>query len=137
MGSTISAKAWLEGDTEPSWSSVTNTSLTAAGYVGVSMFRLSGNTSTDDRTLWDNFSCRALYPNLRDSFGRSVGDSWGTATSGHSWLILAGTASDYFVVGGQGWITANTLNSTYQVSQVFAHQDVDMVCDLGVQGVQA
>jgi hypothetical protein len=137
VGSTLSAKAWFVGDTEPAWLSVVNTSLTAAGWCGLGQFRLSGNTSTDDRLLWDNFSCRALYPNVRDSFGRSVGDSWGTATSGHSWLILAGTASDYFVAAGQGWIAANTLNSTYQVSQVFAHQDVDMVCNLGVQGVQA
>lgn len=137
VGSTIQAKAWYVGTTEPAWSSVVNTSITSGPFVGLGLFRNAGNTSTDDRLLWDNFSCRALYPNVRDSFGRSVGDSWGTSTSGHSWLILAGTASDYFVAAGQGWIAANTLNSTYQISQVFAHQDVDMVCDLGVQGVQA
>jgi acyl dehydratase len=138
IGSTIRAKVWLVGTAEPgSWTSATDTVVTDGGFAGCQVYRNVGNTSADPMVFFDNFSVRALYPNVHDSFGRSVGDSWGTATSGHSWLILAGTASDYFVVGGQGWITANTLNTTYQISQVFAHQDVDMVCDLGMQGVQA
>jgi hypothetical protein len=135
VGSTLSAKAWFVGDAEPAWLSVVNTSLTAAGYCGVGQFRLSGNTSTDDRLLWDNFSCRALYPNVVDSFSRTVAaGSWGASDSGHGYT-LSGTASDFSVSGGLGRIAPSVTNSGRNARITLPHMDVDAVIDVGAAQV--
>lgn len=136
IGSTIQAKAWLRGTAEPgAWVSFVDTTLTS-GRLRLSTFRNSGNTSSDTRGLFDNFSVRALYPNVWDNFGRTVAaGSWGAANSGHGYTV-SGIASDYSVSGGLGRITFSAANTNRLAYTAFQHTDVDATADVGVTQVQ-
>lgn len=39
---------------------------------------------------------------VRDAFGRSVSNGWGTADSGHTWTTSGGSAADFSVASGTG-----------------------------------
>lgn len=137
IGSTIQGKVWLATDPEPaSWGqSVVDTSVAAGNALRTRTFRTTGNTSTDTRMLYDNFSCRALYPNVRDSFSRTVGaGGWGAADSGHGW-IGTGTASHLSVSGGLGRINIATAGLSNSTNLDFVHTDVDCTFDIGAAQV--
>ncbi len=136
VGSTLQAKAWFVGDAEPGWSSATNTSLTEARWCGLGEFVSPGNTSTNRSVSWDNFSCRALYPNVRDSFSRTVGaGGWGAADSGHGWVVTAGATTDFSVSGGRGRISHSAANTFRLSTLTLPTMDADLVCDMGVAEV--
>jgi hypothetical protein len=136
IGSTLQAKAWLATAAEPAtWAqSVVDTNTPSGERVMLAAVPSPGNTSSDPRALFDNFSCRALYPNVVDSFSRTVAaGGWGAADSGHGW-VLTGTASNFSVSGGFGRL-ATTTNTSQNAYVAFAHYDVDATVDLGVAQV--
>jgi hypothetical protein len=102
---TVRARAWLDGDEEPTtWtSSATDSSaaLQTAGSPGL-------ETTTSSTTLTYSFDDLAAYELpftvVRDLFTRSVVDGWGSADTGGAYT-LGGTAANFDVNGSAGTIS--------------------------------
>jgi hypothetical protein len=138
VGSTIQAKAWLTSVAEPAaWGvSAVDTNIVSGDGFLLATIPAPSNSSSDPRALFDNFSVRALYPNVVDSFARTVAPGgWGAADSGHGW-VLTGTASDFSVSGGLGRIAPGSANQSRSAAVSFSHMDVDQVVDIGAAQVQ-
>jgi hypothetical protein len=64
-----------------------------------------------------------------DTFGRTVSNSWGTATSGQSWSQSGGSASDYSVGSGAGTQSHAAVNTLHYNTMEIGSTDFDLVSD--------
>lgn len=81
----------------------------------------------DVRTGGEVMRVTACDSAVRDTFTRSVSDSWGTATVGGSWTTSGGAGTDYDVNGSVGTHTMTSVNvSRYSVIPA-PSADVDVV----------
>lgn len=69
---------------------------------------------------------------VTDAFGRTVTGGWGTADTGHVWVVQNAPAADYAVGSGKGTITHTAVNVTHIVSTGAAIADVDMTAEFSV-----
>jgi hypothetical protein len=99
----IHARAWLDGDTEPTSWQVTGaaTTLTSAGPVG---FRTNLDTS--------NTNALPVVVSYDDVSITTLAQSWGTASSGLTWAEVGGTAANYAVLDGKGLHGLSTVNAS-------------------------
>ncbi len=109
VGSTLSAKIWQDGTSEPSsWDeSETDTAITAAGanplrgYVGSA-------SNAPVTAAWDNLviSLRGSGSSgASDAFSRTTSNGWGTAPVGGDWSIDYGSSSDFATDGSAATMT--------------------------------
>lgn len=80
--------------------------------------RHGGSPSASD--VYYVWAVRATQPGglVRDTFSRTLTDSWGTSTSGHTWLLGFGAASERDVNGTQGTVALPSSPSTLRVQAV-------------------
>ncbi|MGW2260267.1 hypothetical protein ACWCXE_20995 [Streptomyces sp. NPDC001780] len=62
---------------------------------------------------------------VSDAFTRTVSDSWGTATTGQTWVQAGGAASERSVAGGRGIITLTGTVSVIRFQQLVHHSVTD------------
>jgi hypothetical protein len=67
---------------------------------------------------------------LKDSFGRTVSNGWGTPDIGAVWTTSGGSTSDYSVNGSAGVHTLSTTGTARLTAVTAAHADFDVYCDI-------
>lgn len=108
---TLRAKAWVDGTTEPTGWMIYGTDsaavLQTAGAIGISDFLTSTATNAPVTLKVDNLTATTPVPLTgtlaNDGFGRSVSNSLGNADIGGAWTP---TGSSFSVNGSAGLITA-------------------------------
>ncbi|MFD6069445.1 hypothetical protein, partial [Amycolatopsis lurida] len=71
---------------------------------------------------------------VRDQFGRTVSNGWGTSDTGDSWTRFSGSAGDFSVSGGKGIhvvTVANTHRLTYIPGLLFRDVEIRATCSSG------
>lgn len=72
--------------------------------------------------VWYAWAIRGVQPGgyVRDTFSRTVTDDWGTSTSGHTWTLVSGAASERDVNGSQGTVALPSSPSTIRFQTVLS-----------------
>ncbi|MFG2276977.1 hypothetical protein ACGFNY_45380 [Streptomyces chartreusis] len=81
----------------------------------------------DVRTGGEVMRVTACDSAVRDTFTRSVSDSWGTATVGGSWTTSGGSGTDYDVTGSVGTHSMTSVNVSRYCVIPSPAADVDLV----------
>jgi RHS repeat-associated protein len=111
QGSTLSARYWQDGTTEPTtWTvTVTDTSISGPGTAGIRAYGYTAGWNIDHFAFGSLDGPKPTVSGTvvaQDSFaGRTVGASWGTASDGSVWSLQAGTSSTLAVSGNEGHMT--------------------------------
>jgi hypothetical protein len=108
---TLRVRAWLDGDSEPTtWASEqtdSSAALQTAGSIGILSGANAALTNGPIVFSWDDLAAYELpFTVVRDLFGRTSVDSWGSADQGGAYG-LTGTAADFDVNSGVGKILVN------------------------------
>lgn len=73
----------------------------------------------------EHMTATAITTAAADTFARTVSGSWGTADSGLVWTTSGGSASDYAVSGGTGWMSLGSVNVARTAVLPIDSDDVD------------
>lgn len=89
----------------------------------------------DVRTGGEVMRVTAADSAVRDTFTRSVSDSWGTATVGGSWTTSGGAGTDYDVNGSAGTHTMTSVNVSRYAVIPSPSADVDVVASVATSAL--
>lgn len=116
VGDVLKAKLWQTTGSEPDLWDVyaVTTTLPAANPPGLRHILSTGNTNT--------LPVVATFDNITVT---PVTQGWGTSTSGDTWTTEGGSASNFYVMDGDGVIELTTVNSSRRVLTGPSWVDVD------------
>lgn len=77
--------------------------------------------------VWTATACTSW---LKDLFGRSVSNGWGSPDTGSAWTTSGGSASDYAVGSGYGSVTLSTVDVSRRTSVTAVSPDFNIYCDM-------
>jgi hypothetical protein len=119
------------------WTFLTQT-LTAPASAGRFSTRARHGGTPPASAVWYAWAIRAVQPGgrARDSFSRTVSNDWGTSTSGHTWTLASGAASERNVNGSQGVVTWASSPGTIRIQTLLSDVgDCDIKALFGVDQV--
>lgn len=85
-----------------------------------------GECPLDIRIGGETMTVTAITGTVMDLFARTVSSGWGTASSGQTWTVTGGSASDYSVLGGHGLISQGTINISRNAIMSAPSADIDI-----------
>jgi hypothetical protein len=135
---TVLARVWRDGTTEPSSWLLSTTDSTSAQQVGgaVGVRARNEDTAANHTFQTESFVATAIAPPpppppptgtaAADSFQRSVASGWGSADTGGSWTVV-GSPWNWSVAPGAGIVTVGANNQERGYLSRFTVQDVDVL----------
>ena len=95
----------------------------------------TGSVNYDVGVAGERVTVSGVNHGIRDTFTRSTSSGWGTADSGESWVVGAGTASLFSTTGSAAQIAISSLNAEHHIAVnlgAAGHQRVRTYQTLGV-----